>query len=89
MRCWDARIHVSDYLNGTLDSETAALVETHLEVCPTCPPLYAALVDASDRLSTLRDDDAVVPPDLEAAIHTRLSGTALTPSVVDRPEEID
>jgi RNA polymerase sigma-70 factor, ECF subfamily len=89
MRCWDARVHVSDYLNGTLDRETATLVETHLEVCPTCPPLYAALVDASDRLSTLRDDDAVVPPDLEAAIHARLSGTAPTPSVVDRPAEID
>lgn len=89
MRCWDARIHVSDYLNGTLDSKTATLVETHLGVCPTCPPLYAALVDASDRLSTLRDDDAVVPPELEAAIQARLSGTTPMGSVVDRPAEID
>ena len=88
MRCWDARIHVSEYLNGTLDTETATLVETHLEACPTCPPLYAALVDASDRLPTLRDDDAVVPPDLEAAIHARLSGTLPVPSVVDRPETV-
>lgn len=89
MRCWDARIHVSEYLNGTLDTETAMLVEAHLEVCPTCPPLYAALVDASDRLSTLRDADAVVPPDLETAIRARLSGVSPVPSVVDQPQTMD
>jgi len=89
MRCWDARIHVSDYLNGTLDTETATLVESHLGVCPTCPPLYAALVDASDRLSALRDDDAVVPPHLEAAIKARLSGTSPLPAVMDRPATIE
>ncbi len=74
MRCWDARIHVSDYLDGALDPGTAQLVEAHLETCPTCPPLYAALVDASGRLSTLRDDDAVIPPDLEAKVQAHLAG---------------
>jgi RNA polymerase sigma-70 factor (ECF subfamily) len=68
MRCWDARQHVSDYLDGALDSQTAHLVEAHLEACPTCPPLYASLVDAHIHLGELRDPDAVIPPDLEERI---------------------
>jgi RNA polymerase sigma-70 factor (ECF subfamily) len=72
MRCWDARQHVSDYLDGVLDPTTAHLVESHLGVCPTCPPLYAALVDAHEQLSTLRDPDAVVPPNLGDRIRTAL-----------------
>lgn len=74
MRCWDARRHVSDYLDGALDVPTARLVETHLEVCPTCPPLYAALVDAHERLSSLRDPDGVVPPQLDERIRAMLDG---------------
>lgn len=68
MRCWDARQHVSDYLDGILDTHTAHLVEAHLETCPTCPPLYASLVDAHAQLGELRDPDAVIPPDLETRI---------------------
>ncbi len=64
MRCWDARRHISDYLDGNLDQETARTVESHLETCPTCPPLYAALVDAHHGLGTLRDPDSVIPPDV-------------------------
>jgi RNA polymerase sigma-70 factor (ECF subfamily) len=62
MRCWDARQHVSDYLDGTLDRDTVRLIETHLERCPTCPPLYAALVGVHDAVGTLRDTDTVIPP---------------------------
>ena len=72
MRCWDARQHVSDYLDGHLEPDTAAMVEGHLAVCPTCPPLYAALVDAHAGLGALRDPDAVIPPDLEARIRGEL-----------------
>ncbi len=68
MRCWDARQHVSDYINGTLQRDRAELVESHLEICPTCPPLYAALVDAREKLGGLRDSDAVIPPELDAQI---------------------
>lgn len=70
MRCWDARGHVSDYLDGQLDESTAALVESHLTVCPTCPPLYAALVDAHERLADLRDPDSVIPAELERRLRT-------------------
>ena len=68
MRCWDARRHVSEYLDGKLDAETAQMVEAHLAVCPTCPPLYAALVGVRDKLGDLRDPDSVVPPELERRI---------------------
>ena len=69
MRCWDARQHVSDYMNGDLDADTAIIVEAHLAACPTCPPLYAALVGVSDQLGTLRDPDTVINP--EVAEHLR------------------
>ncbi len=74
MRCWDARQHVSDYLDGTLEGGTARMVEAHLEVCPTCPPLYAALVDAHTQLGALRDADTVIPPDVEARIRAAVEG---------------
>ena len=68
MRCWDARRHVSEYLDGALDPETVDIVEAHLESCPTCPPLYAALVGVHEVVGQLRDPDSVVPPDVAARI---------------------
>lgn len=64
MRCWDARQHVSDYLNGDLEAATSRKVEAHLSSCPTCPPLYAALVGVHDELSRVRDPDSVIRPEL-------------------------
>ncbi|WP_407343315.1 sigma-70 family RNA polymerase sigma factor [Pengzhenrongella phosphoraccumulans] len=61
LRCWDARSRVSDYLDDELPAPERALVERHLEACPTCPPLYAGLVGARAALGELRDADAVVP----------------------------
>jgi RNA polymerase sigma-70 factor (ECF subfamily) len=68
MPCWDARQHVSDYLNGDLDPATSSLIERHLEICPTCPPLYAALVGVNDELGRLRDPDSVIDPAVERRI---------------------
>lgn len=73
MRCWDARRHVSEYLDGNLDRDLSHLVESHLEVCPTCPPLYAALVGAHAEMGSLRDADSVIPPDVDARIRQVLS----------------
>ncbi len=65
MRCWEARRHISDYLDGDLEAAKVVQVERHLEGCPTCPPLYAALVATTGALrSAGRDPDTVVPPDL-------------------------
>lgn len=68
MRCWDARQHVSDYLDGVLEQATASMVEAHLSICPTCPPLYGALVDTHAGLAEHRDPDSVVPPEVRERI---------------------
>jgi RNA polymerase sigma-70 factor (ECF subfamily) len=68
LRCWRARRHVSGYLDGELDPGTKAAVEEHLGGCPTCPPLYAALVGVRARLDGLRDPDTVVDEGLAARI---------------------
>ncbi len=80
MRCWDARRQVSDYLDGLLPVPAARLVEAHLADCPTCPPLYASLVGATDALARtgMRDPDSVLTPDQVAQVHRLLGavGTA-------------
>lgn len=71
LRCWDARQHVSAYLDGELPASTATAVEAHLEGCPTCPPLYASLVSVRDAMGALRDSDAVVPDHVAERIRSR------------------
>lgn len=72
LRCWDARAHVSDYLDGELDASTASAVEKHLETCPTCPPLYSALVGVTAVVAELRDTDNVIDPALAERIRSAL-----------------
>lgn len=60
LRCWDARRDVSDYLDAVLSAERRRLLEQHLATCPTCPPLYTALVGVKAELGGLRDRDSVV-----------------------------
>ncbi len=73
LRCWDARAQVSDYLDSELDEASATRVEQHLETCPTCPPLYAALVGVTAVVAGLRDRDDVVEPALAARIRDVLA----------------
>ena len=73
LSCWDARIRVSDFMNGDLDSEQSRLVREHLRTCPTCPPLYAALVGVQARLGELRDPDKVVPPNVAERVSARIA----------------
>lgn len=85
LRCWDARSQVSDYLDGHLDPAEATRVEQHLQACPTCPPLYAALVGATDALArtrtTWRDPNTVIP-DTHA---TRILARVTSPHRPDHP----
>jgi RNA polymerase sigma-70 factor (ECF subfamily) len=73
LRCWRARRHVSSYLDGELDADTRRAVEDHLATCPTCPPLYAALVGVRAHMAGLRDPDSVVEDALSARIRDRLA----------------
>jgi RNA polymerase sigma-70 factor (ECF subfamily) len=80
MRCWQARRHISAYLDGELDQTTRATVEGHLATCPTCPPLYASLVGIKSTLGGLRDPDAVVEASMARRIHARLEAESAGPS---------
>ena len=68
MRCWDARRLVSDYLDDALGADERSLLEHHIAGCPTCQPLYAALVGVRAKLGALRDPDSVVDPRLASRI---------------------
>ena len=70
MHCWRARRHISAYLDGELQPDTAAEVERHLAGCPTCPPLYASLVGVRATLGGLRDPDTVIPDEMAARLAT-------------------
>lgn len=72
LRCWDARRHVSDYLDDLLDARTRGQVEAHLAGCPTCPALAAALVGTTAALGGARDPEVVFAPDLLERIAARL-----------------
>jgi RNA polymerase sigma-70 factor, ECF subfamily len=75
MRCWDARSLISDYLDGDLTADDEKLINSHLATCPTCPPLYAALVGTR---TAMRDDglaadpDSVIPPELAQRVRQML-----------------
>ena len=73
IRCWQARRHVSAYLDGELDDQTKGIVESHLATCPTCPPLYASLVGVRTTMGELRDPDTVVEDGIAGRIREGLS----------------
>jgi hypothetical protein len=55
-------------------------VQAHVEGCPTCPALVAALVGATSALGQVRDPDTVVAPDLAARIRAQLSPEPTAPA---------
>jgi RNA polymerase sigma-70 factor (ECF subfamily) len=71
MKCWQARSQIDDYLADELAREDRALLERHLEGCPTCPALYASIVGLTEALGRWRDPDSVVPPDLADRVRAR------------------
>ena len=84
LRCWDARRLVSDYLDGELATADAEGVEAHLATCPTCPPLYAGLVEARAGLTVLRDPDSVIDPRTAERLRRSMGGSA-SPMVAEAP----
>ncbi len=75
LHCWQARRHISAYLDDEVEPDTRPAVESHLAVCPTCPPLYASLVGVRAQLGGLRDPDSVVPDEIADRVATGLRTT--------------
>lgn len=77
LNCWEARSRVSDYIDDELPAEQRRLIEAHLHSCPTCPPLYAALVGTRTALQQGadqdRDPDSVIHPEVLATLRDRLT----------------
>ena len=59
LSCVEARSLVSDYIDNELPTEVARALEEHLETCPNCPPMYAALVETLADLKALGDSAGV------------------------------
>jgi anti-sigma factor RsiW len=81
MQCRDARLLVSEYLDGDLDPETAAQLEEHLTTCPSCPPLAAALAAIVAQLRSL--------PEVSTASVGRVLARLSTPGHADGPVPAD
>ena len=62
LRRWRARQAVSQYMSGELATAERSAVERHLEICATCPPMYASLVGARAGMADLREPDRVIGP---------------------------
>jgi RNA polymerase sigma-70 factor (ECF subfamily) len=50
--CYRIRQRFSPYLDGSLSRKDTYSIDRHLRHCPTCPPLYAALVAVRDAMAT-------------------------------------
>ncbi len=68
--CAQARSLVSDYLDGELEVEQRRHLESHLEHCATCPPLYASLVGVRELLGDLHDPNSVIPEAMRRRLET-------------------
>ena len=70
---------VPEVADEELDPATSRRVEKHLEDCPTCPPLYAALVGVAHVLQdSSRDPDSVVPPEVADRLTRVVTPRAVT-----------
>ena len=71
--CHEARSLVSAYIDNELDTGRSAMLEQHLQGCPTCPGLYASVVRVQGALSSKRDPDSTIPEELAAKIRSRVA----------------
>ena len=77
LTCVQARSMVSDYIDGDLPPAMARSLESHLETCPNCPPLYASLVETLGGLRSLEDSRGV--DELAARVLAALDDYPLPP----------
>ncbi|MBS1822479.1 MAG: zf-HC2 domain-containing protein [Acidobacteria bacterium] len=77
---WD---YISGYLDNTLDAQTRADVEKHLEHCEIC----SAVLDSTRNILILTADDRVfeLPVGFSERLHARLT-QAIAETPPDEPE---
>jgi len=81
MRCMEARLLVSEYIDGDLDPATARQLEEHLATCRSCPPLAAALTGVLAQLRSLPEVPAAdVVERALAVLRQSAPGTTTAPN---------
>ncbi len=76
--CAQVRSLVSDYLDDELEPVQRTQLESHLEHCATCPPLYASLMGVRDLLGGLHDSDSVIPARIRSRLESLLTSSPST-----------
>lgn len=71
--CRRARELAQDFLDGTIGAEQARSLAAHLDVCPYCPPLYAALRAGVAALRARANTSREAPELVLARVVERLS----------------
>ncbi len=72
MNCRQAEKLVSRLVDGRLEAETAARLESHLKVCPSCARLQADYRQMQSLLSNLRLSEAEPLPYFEERLRAKL-----------------
>jgi anti-sigma factor RsiW len=81
MNCRHVWNHISEYIDGTLDPQVLAEVESHIATCEIC----SAVLDSTRNIIILMADDRVfeLPVDFSKRLHARLDEVLRQ----ERPEE--
>lgn len=70
MNCIEVTKRVDDYLDGELDTTTAAALRAHLDACPECRKQFAPLLNAIEGLGAL--PELAAPEGLVEGVMARL-----------------
>jgi anti-sigma factor RsiW len=83
LNCQHVWSHISEYIDGTLDSAVLDDVERHLATCEIC----SAVLDSTRNVIILMADDRVfeLPVDYSKRLHARLDAVLAS----EAPEAVD
>jgi anti-sigma factor RsiW len=74
LSCPQARMLVSDYVDGELEPSMALALEAHVKTCRSCPTLYLSLVKVVAEAASLGCDPE--PATTEHLLHSVLAALA-------------
>jgi anti-sigma factor RsiW len=83
LNCQHVWSHISEYIDGTIDSAVRADVERHVATCEIC----SAVLDSTRNVIILMADDRVfeLPVDYSKRLHARLDAVLAN----EAPEPVD